>query len=364
MKILRETKLKDRTPEWFKFREDCMGASDGGKILNLNEYETAAEFLWKKSGFLNVKNSNNKFTHYGIELEDIIASRYWQYYDPASPNDIYDNAAVGRVIRTCRKLKGFTWREDFPILKASLDRVMGSDGFSILTGEKVKPRTPVEIKTIHPLVLKKYGGLPPPSYIVQVHAQMIGSGAEYGEIGALSDRDFYVFPIPEQVNVQHTIMEAYSKFWDLVVEAKGLKKDYDLACLNGNYTLADSIMERMDEITPTQVKGQEEPYKEFLDKRYREDLRKAPQTMGNKAILKVTKEFQYLKELEKHIKNEILFRRNEIVRFMGNTEQLLFENTDIRVSNAKQFRLHGSISYTEKASSDYKLIESEVVSIV
>jgi predicted phage-related endonuclease len=94
-KILRETRFKDRTPEWYEFRKTCIGASSVGVIMGLSKYTTAAEEFQKKSGFINEPHDSNKFTHFGIHMEDVIAKEYWRYYDPSNPEELYNNHVHG-----------------------------------------------------------------------------------------------------------------------------------------------------------------------------------------------------------------------------------------------------------------------------
>jgi putative phage-type endonuclease len=65
-----------RTDEWYKMKQDTIGASECAVIFGKNPYETLNSFIIKKCGHNEQKNIGSQFTQHGIKYEPIIQQLY------------------------------------------------------------------------------------------------------------------------------------------------------------------------------------------------------------------------------------------------------------------------------------------------
>jgi len=75
------TELVDRTPEWYEYRKNGLGASDSGIVCGLNPYSpTKMELYHIKVGTEERIDIMSEAAFQGIHNEEWVAS-LWQYYD-------------------------------------------------------------------------------------------------------------------------------------------------------------------------------------------------------------------------------------------------------------------------------------------
>lgn len=201
----------DNREDWLAQRQRIgIGGSETASILGLSPYSCSAQVFYEKLGF-----ASKKFTSLamiiGNEDEDKIA-RLWSHYDPnTGVESIPMNYQVGKVIRKPMKINRIIRDPKYPYLFANPDRLFKNG----------KHRAILEIKTINHWEAQKWESGVPIHYIIQIQHYMLVCGVQYAELAILeSNSKIDVIPFEPSKEIQERIIDACSKFWDSITEAR------------------------------------------------------------------------------------------------------------------------------------------------
>lgn len=201
----------DNREDWLAQRQRIgIGGSETASILGLSPYSCSAQVFYEKLGF-----ASRKFTSLamiiGNEDEDKIA-RLWSHYDPnTGVESIPVNYQAGKVIRKPMKINRIIRDPKHPYLFANPDRLFknGSN------------RAILEIKTINHWEAQKWESGVPIHYIIQIQHYMLVCGVKYAELAILeSNSKIDVIPFEPSKEIQERIIDACSKFWESITEAR------------------------------------------------------------------------------------------------------------------------------------------------
>lgn len=332
--------IPEKTASWYQARLNTIGASEIAVIFSLNPYKSKTELFYEKIGMMPNFGSGNKFSMIGSIIEEPIA-QIWSYNDGFDPLSHVENYANRKKVRTCRRMRGMCINPDFSHLSASIDRVIEKGNINLITGEKItEAHTPLEIKSAMTHVLRKYESGVPIMYLLQTHQQMKIVGATYSEIAILdSEKNFHIFPIQYRPEIGDAIIEKSTEFWNVVSEGKSLVAQRNFAIADGNTQLVNEITAEIDRIAPEIEVGEEELYKDFLSERYQEaDI---PHIVGTPEIYEKGYEIKALDSYIKELKKRVEGKKNEVKEFMGDAQEVIFDNSHDRFTwrkNAKGTR--------------------------
>ena len=152
--------VEQRTPEWFKLKEDSIGASEAASIFNKNIFSSYNKLLLKKSGFKEENHSSIACIH-GTKYEKIV-------------QNIYEKIFNLKLIDF-----GSITHPDIKYISASPDGIT-SEG------------TMVEIKVP---IKRCITGIPPIYYWIQMQQQM--------QVCRLNQVDFVECKIYEHINFEN-----------------------------------------------------------------------------------------------------------------------------------------------------------------
>ncbi len=207
--------------EWVELRKSLVykgmvGGSDASTLLGLNPF-TSKITRWNQSvGTANIKNIDNEVMFHGRLLEDYVAD-LWQYWT-GDPVEMINNYKSKTKLRKSIRRNNIYISERFPFLFANIDRL-------ITKHDEYDSKGILEIKTISGYNADKWEGGIPPYYIAQIQLYMLILGCEYGQFAFLKDgRHMDVFTIEENQDIQATIIEEASNFYDSVNEAREILK--------------------------------------------------------------------------------------------------------------------------------------------
>jgi putative phage-type endonuclease len=201
----------DNREDWLAQRQRIgIGGSETASILGLSPYSCSAQVFYEKLGF-----ASKKFTSLamiiGNEDEDKIA-RLWSHYDPnTGVESIPVNYQAGKVIRKPMKINRIIRDPKHSYLFANPDRLFknGSN------------RAILEIKTINHWEAQKWESGVPIHYIIQIQHYMLVCGVKYAELAILeSNSKIDVIPFEPSKEIQERIIDACSKFWESITEAR------------------------------------------------------------------------------------------------------------------------------------------------
>ena len=261
--------------EWYANRMNYIGASEVGAVLGLSPYTPAAKLFLEKIGMMEQPRFANKFTYWGLALEDLIADA-WKYHN-GEEDDYVQNKEEGKELRGCKKVNGFYVNDKYPHLSSTPDRMIDKGAFSLLDRQPLGQRCPLELKTISEFEAKTWETGIPVSYLAQVHAQMIITGTEYSELALLKSGKFFeVLPVKLSEELRDAILEKTDHFWNkLVLPGKALVKELK--------TLKDSDGELKEEILLELANLEPAPdgtpaYAQFLSERFNNTAESRPPT--------------------------------------------------------------------------------------
>jgi putative phage-type endonuclease len=310
--------IETHSPEWYEFRANGVGSSEIGTVLGLNQYQLAGSLFLEKIGYRK-PFEGNVATYWGTVNEQQVADG-WERLDPNNPDSLNTNLKNGTKYRTCHKVKGYIGNPQYPWMFTSPDRIANKGQFSPFTGEVIEEEFIVECKTAIGFVLKKWEDGVPPTYIAQVQQQMMMTELNYSEIAILGDgRNLEIFPVLPSEYMQETIAHETEVFWNVCLQGKVLMDEYNSSKSEEEKTL---IMDKIHDIFPRPKEGQEELYKEFLNKKYVEDQ---VIIKGDEDVLSACMEMNQLEEVSKNVKNMIEGRKNIVREFMAEHDTIEFD---------------------------------------
>jgi putative phage-type endonuclease len=342
------TKIKDRTPEWFEFRQNGLGASSAAIVCGLSPYKpTPMELYHHKIGTMELDRTMSAPAFHGIHQEDYVAN-IWKYYD-GTEDGYMENFENNKIIRQAQNLVGFVQNPKYPHLYCNLDRVikkgsrkLNDDG--TLSDEITTTLCPLEIKTMNSFVYKKYDGVPD-MYIVQVHQQMMIMECDYAEIAILIDgRGFKVFPIERNEDIVDMITERTYDFWSRVLQGRQALIQAEMAKEDDDFEKYHDYMGVIQQLEPEP--DDNENYSTFLS-----DTHTVEQEimMGNDDLLGQVQHLQTVKEMIKQLEKEKRELENKV------------KNEFRKESVEKiEFPGHGYMRYYQRANNNTKMLDVRI----
>jgi predicted phage-related endonuclease len=343
------TEIEDRTPEWFEYRNNGLGASSAAIVCGLSPYKPTPMQLFH----VEPDRTMSAPAFHGIHQEEYVA-RLWAYYD-GTEEGYMSNFEAGNVIRNASELVGFVQNPKYPHLYCNLDRViekgsrkLNDDG--TFSDEITTKLCPLEIKTMNSFVYKKYNGVPD-MYIIQVHQQMMIMECDYAEIAILIDgRGFKVFPIERNEEIVEMITERTYEFWKRVLQGRQALIEAEMAKEDEDYEKYDDWMGVIQQLEPEP--NDNEHYSAFIS-----DTHEVEQEimMGDEELLGQAKHLQTVKEmikqlekekreLENKVKNEFRKESVEKIEFPGNGYMRYYQRAnnnnkmlDVRITKPDEF---------------------------
>jgi putative phage-type endonuclease len=193
-KLLKIPQYEQRSPEWFKQRENKLTSSDAATALGINPYQKSHEVLFKKCGHDLNPFIGNVATLHGQKYEDEAIQKYCKItgrvnynYGLISHEDVYNN-------------KAYYWLAGSP------------DGIAISKTELNDKPVLLEVKCPYRRVIKH--GQIPDYYLPQVQLNMF--------ICDLEIADFIEYRPPNEINIVRVNrdeawlkenLEKLEKFW-------------------------------------------------------------------------------------------------------------------------------------------------------
>ena len=342
------TKIKDRTPEWFEFRQNGLGASSAAIVCGLSPYKpTKMQLFHEKVGTMEPDRTMSAPAFHGIYQEEYVA-RLWAYYD-GTEEGYMEQFESGNVIRNASELVGFVQNPKYPHLYCNLDRViekgsrkLNEDG--TLSDEITTKLCPLEIKTMNSFVYKKYDGVPD-MYIIQVHQQMLIMECDYAEIAILIDgRGFKVFPIERNEEIIEMITANTYDFWRRVIQGRQALIQAEQAKEDGDYDKYEDWMGVIQHLEPEP--NDNEHYSQFIS-----DTHDVEQEimMGDELLLGQVKHLQTVKEMIKQLEKEKRELENKI------------KNEFRKESVEKiEFPANGYMRYYQRANNNTKMLDVRI----
>jgi len=184
------------TAEQLEARRHGIGGSDAGAVLGLNPYRSPLDVWLDKTGRMEAPDvSDLAAVHWGNVLEDVVAKEY--------------ERRTGRNVRRCNETRV---HKRHPFMVANIDRLVpGSDG-GIL-----------EIKTAGPYARDRWGepgtDQVPEEYLAQCAHYMAVFDRDWCDLAVLiGGRDFRIYRIVRDDDLERVLIGAESEFWRLVQE--------------------------------------------------------------------------------------------------------------------------------------------------
>ncbi len=250
---------------WHNYRLSYINASELGAVLGLSQYSCAAKVFSEKLGLIEPWKEGNRFTHFGLRIEDIIAEA-WEHYEPKGEEDNYvKNCREGKIIRKCKNIGGYIRNPKYEWLSMSLDRVINK-GMPTMTGEILKEEVPLELKSIQSYALNQWDTVPP-AYLAQITLQMIIMEVEYSELCLLdSSQKLHLYPIEYNDEFGQQILEITNDLWhNRVLPAKELLKALEAEKDDGK---KGDIQYEIDQLEPDSTESP--AYSDFLKEKYKD----------------------------------------------------------------------------------------------
>lgn len=327
--IYRES-FEMKSDEWYARRLMGIGGSDIGKLLGYNDYEggSALEMWMEKIGLKPQWKDGNKYTHYGVLMEDLVADQ-WAYYDGNQGSEV-TNYRDGKIIRNSRRVNAFLTNEKYvcsdglPFLYVNVDRLINQGCFNLMDGQLLKDNCPLEIKTASSWVAKRWKNGVSPMYIAQVYLQMMIMEVDYAEIAILEldRRELKVFPVIRNEDMVNRIEDNGYNFWEKMVKpAKILAREQEFAIQQGRMVEARKIEAELQRIEPTADSS--EAYKDYMNKRFNAIPEKL---MGQEREAEIVIQLNFLKEFIKELSPMVILRENQIRSILQEYEVLDFES--------------------------------------
>lgn len=213
--------------EWAtKQRSTGVGGSEVATLFGLNDFTTQIELFYNKVKLI-APMPDNTATYSGRVMEDIIAKKYFVFYDPTDPTDetmlrnANANNGEGLEIRNIERFTQVMQMKNHPIV-LNVDR---------LVKDKFIPEGGViEIKNLLKWVVRQYEAEILPSHLIQLQTYFIGTGFKRGYLVYLLDgREFKCYEIEANDNIQGAIIEKTEQFWVIVKKGREIWNDPTLS---------------------------------------------------------------------------------------------------------------------------------------
>ena len=219
--------------EWLSLRnllhsnQTALGGSDIGVVMGLSKYKSNISLFWEKVGLKERTFKGNRATLRGHLMEDPIVAYLWEHHDGSDPDSVVRNHELGHKPRKCRNLNYIIRSKDHPGILANVDK-------HLIHTPEYHGKGVLELKTMTSRVADQYEIGFPPGYLCQIHAYMMVTGYEYGELAIyITDKDeMVIYPIWRDEEFEARIYEYVADFLTRVKEAKralkGLKKQREI----------------------------------------------------------------------------------------------------------------------------------------
>jgi predicted phage-related endonuclease len=333
--------VKAHTPEWYKFRtvgtteyQGGIGASELGKIIGMDVYSPVApELFYYKIGLAQPERVINDPIYWGTRLEPEVIHA-WKHEDTqgryAYNEMLYRETQDPKyLIRDSADAKYYLVNNKYPWLFASLDNAILPNQYKIdpntLTwmvdenGEMVRTQgyCPLECKVLVHYSLKRFEGEMNPTYIAQVHQQMIVTETDYAEIAVLEldNRKLRIYPFRRDERFVDIILEATEEFWyKRVVPGRMLAKDYYAALKRGNEQESSRIFAEIQSLEPEVTSG--EAYADWVKKQMKTNTGKVS---GNYKHYKLANDYQMLNGFIKCLEDKKSLIQNTLLMDFRNS---------------------------------------------
>lgn len=197
-----ETKGGLPLEDWLRERRSGIGGSDAAAAVGLNPYKTPFQLWQEKTGEREPDDISDKpAVHFGIVLEDVIATEY-----------------ATRFKRKIERRKKIFRHPDFPFMLANIDRLIVD-----------KDRGPgiLDAKTAGHYAARddKWGpsgtDLVPEEYLIQLQHYLAVTGCTWGDIAVLiAGQDFRTYHFTRNESLIAVLIEKETAFWNCVIEKR------------------------------------------------------------------------------------------------------------------------------------------------
>lgn len=241
------------------FRSKGIGASEGGTILGLNEFECKLQVHHRKLGILPPKKRNLRM-HLGGRSEDFI-SDMWGYW-VTDENVFCENLDKNRKVRESRKVNAYCINDKYPNLFVSLDRdfIDPKHGLSAL-----------ELKNKTYSSYSKWENKMNPCEVVQLSTQLLVSEYQYGEICYLIDNtrmEVMNMLYKDAMMLEKKIVSETDLFWRNVLDSRIIMNQIHHAKTNYNMKLVADLQVQLYSLEP--APEETEAYLDYLTELSRE----------------------------------------------------------------------------------------------
>jgi len=180
-------------PEWHRERATGIGASEAAALIGLSPWKSLVQLYAEKTGAIHPPDlTGNDAVFWGTRLEsvvrDVFAERTGRFLDKG-----------GVMLRSTR----------YPWALATLD--------AWCSDRELGPYWPLEIKTTNAARGEDWVDGPPPTYLAQVHWQMIVTGCDRATIACLIGGQQFVWADVERDEIlTRKLIHAGEEFWQRV----------------------------------------------------------------------------------------------------------------------------------------------------
>lgn len=326
-------KIPYNDPLWMKFRtvglseeeakkfgcsayESGIGASEISNVLNLlGEYDCPQRLYHEKVGDSQPTQFSNEAMVLGRKNEELVRDiwRCWDGTEWVERFMEWDKAEKDKknwLLRNARNIGGYIVNPDYKQLFCSLDYYAEKGSFSLITGEKIKEGFPLEIKCISSYFAKKWLENIPRYHVVQLHLQMLITGASYGEIAVLIDgKHFECKPFERDESICDEIIKVSTEFWNRVKKGREFFKEKLKAIENNDTDSAEKWQAEIDSNEPEISDGV--AYEQYLKEKYKKEI---DTIEGGLKEYKWCKDHIILNEAEKILTSKKQYVRNLIIK--------------------------------------------------
>jgi putative phage-type endonuclease len=195
--------------EWLEARKQYVTASEIACVVGLDAYKSPLRLYHEKRGEIDPPDlSGNAAVQAGKALEGTIL-------------DIYQQEA-GRKVDRCEPFRLFV-NSDYPMIAAT------PDGFD--WRDEIEQEGVVDAKNIGLRMAKHWDDGAPEGYRLQIHQQMIVTGAKCGSLAALiGGQDFRYFDYARSERLSDVIVNRAAEFMERVRKGKEPETDGSKDC--------------------------------------------------------------------------------------------------------------------------------------
>jgi hypothetical protein len=322
------------------FRSRGIGGSEIASVpgISLNSYKSGIELFLEKIGEPVFKFKGNRHTNFGKIHEKTIANEIYPFFEIGFDADrMFENREAGKIINIVEEYPYKIVNDKYPQLFAELDR-------KIVT--TTNPGV-LECKNTTSDARRKHVDGVDPSHICQLQQYMMIEEWSYGHLAYHIDgnnADVIDFgPVRE---VQEGIEYFSAVFWQKVLKARKIKKEYDIDSYYGmNQLLFDSKQKdgvAMLQALEPDLTG-ESCEVEFLRK-YIKPTAEYSEMPGEDNLLDLARKYYQQCEALKQMEKEKERLANEIIVALGGIHVAIYDNGKISYKKdaAGKLRLHVS----------------------